>query len=309
MPNIIINNYCNQNCSYCFAYENMKNKDLQKDMNLLTYLKVLKYLKINNEKEVRLLWGEPLLSPNIRKFFEIANKWWFGIIVFSNINIDNKKIKKIFSWLNINNIRINCNINNEKFYTKKEIKNLWENLKILNKLWLKVIIWYNVLKIDNNINFIFNLAKENNISAINIKITNSSLWWNILIDNLSKKLWDYLFKTIKKYHKDFFIEFSCWLDKNIFSNNKLEYIKKETNIKLKYWCEWNIWRFDINTNWSFFKCFPLEKLFKQKKYSKLNLNYSLLNNIYINQIIEIMNNLLLSYWECIANKKLTKYKK
>jgi sulfatase maturation enzyme AslB (radical SAM superfamily) len=55
MPNIIINNYCNQSCSYCFANENMKNKNLQKDMNILTYLKILKFLKINGEKEVRIL--------------------------------------------------------------------------------------------------------------------------------------------------------------------------------------------------------------------------------------------------------------
>jgi sulfatase maturation enzyme AslB (radical SAM superfamily) len=55
MPNIIINNYCNQKCSYCFANENMKNKKLQKDMNILTYIKILKFLKTNQETEVRLL--------------------------------------------------------------------------------------------------------------------------------------------------------------------------------------------------------------------------------------------------------------
>lgn len=302
MPNIIINNYCNQSCSYCFAYENMRNKNLQRDMDILTYLKTLKFLKNNSEKEVRLLWWEPLLSPNIRKFLKIANKWWFNIMVFSNINIENKKIEKIFWWLN--KIRINCNINDKSFYTKEEIERLWKNLEILNKLWLKIILWYNITQTKQKNNFIFNLAKEYNITAINIKITNSSLWWKLIIDNQSRKLWIYIFNVIKKYHKKFFLEFSCWLDKSIFNKIELDYIKNNTNIKLNFWCDWNIWRFDINTDWKFFKCYPLKNLFNNKKFSKLNINECLEKNINIDEIEKKVNKWLYTNWECIANKRI-----
>jgi hypothetical protein len=268
-------------------------------MNILTYLKILKFLKINGEKEVRILGWEPLLSPNIRKFLKIANKWWFDIIVFSNINMEEEKFKDIFLWLNW--IRINCNINDESFYTKKEIDRLWKNLKILNELWLKIIIWYNITQTNKYPDFIFNLAKKYNISAINLKITNSSLWWKLLIDNTSRLLWNYIFNIIKKYHQKFFLEFSCWLDKNIFIQNELDFIKDNTRINLTFWCDWNIWKFDINTDWKIFKCYPLENLFKNENFSQLNINYTLLS---INNINKIINYWLQGLWECIANKKI-----
>jgi organic radical activating enzyme len=279
MPNIIINNYCNQKCSYCFANQNMNNKDLQKDMTLNTYIKILKFLKRNNDNNVRILWWEPLLSPNIRKFLQIANKWWFDIIVFSNINIDSKILFKTLNWLN--NIRINCNINEKKFYSEEELKKLNINLYIINKLWLKIIIWHNILEINNKpIDFIFNLAQKNNIKAINLKITNH---FNTAKLNNSRKFWKFLFNIIKKYEKDFFIEFSCWLNKNIFLPKELEYIKNYTNISLKFWCNWNIWKFDINTNWKTFRCFPLQE-------TNINKSIYIENNLNLNKITRYFAN-------------------
>jgi len=302
MPNIIINNYCNQKCSYCFANENMKDKKLQKNMSLSIFLKVLKFLKINNDLNVRILWWEPIISPNIRKFLQIANKWWFNIIIFSNINTETENIKNIFNGLKW--IRINCNINDKDFYSDKEWENINYNLEALNELWINVIIWYNITDINKSSEFIFDLAIKHNIYTINLKITNSSLWWNLLIDNVSKKLWKYIFKTIKKYHKQFFIEFSCGLDKTIFTEEEIKYIKENTEIKLKFWCEWNIWKFDINTDWTMFKCFPLEQIFKNELYSTININNTLKNNIKIEDIIKVLNKWLISTWECSANKKI-----
>ncbi len=304
MVNIVINNYCNQKCPYCFAYENMKNKELKKDMDLWTYIKILHFLKKNKETEVRILWWEPTISPNIRKFLKIANKWWFDIIIFSNINIDNQRLKDIFKWFNW--IRINCNINDKKFYNEKQLKNIDENIETLNKLWLKTIIWYNITNIKQKPNFIFSLAKKHNISAINLKITNSSLWWKLIIDNSSKELWEYIFETIEKYHKDFFIEISCWLDKNIFSEKQLKYIEKNTRLNLKFWCNWNIWKFEINTDWSIFKCYPLKKLFKDKS---LDINQILKNNTKIEDIINSLNNKFKCNWECTSNKMIKKSEK
>ena len=300
MPNIIINNYCNQKCSYCFANANMKDKKLQKDMSISTYLNILKFLNKSNDKNVRILGWEPILSPNIRKFLLLAYKWWFNIIVFSNINIDHEKIKTIFSWLEW--IRINCNINDKDFYNKNEIININQNIEILNNLWIKIIIWYNITDIEKFPSLTFNLAEKYNISAINIKITNSTLDWRLLINNSSRELWIYIFNIIIKYHKKYFLEFSCWLDKSIFLAEELGYINNKTNIKLKFGCDWNIWKFDINTDWTIFKCYPLEQIFKDKIYSFINIKNILDNNIHTESIIKTLSKWLISDWECTANK-------
>lgn len=301
MPNIIINNYCNQKCKYCFAEDNMTSI-AKKDMNVNTFIKILKYLKNNNDNNVRILGWEPLLSGNIRNFLLLSIKWWFNTIIFSNINIPNEKIKNIFEWLNVKNLRINCNINNLDFYTNDEIKNIEKNLEYFNNIWIKVLLWYNIYDLNKDADFIFNLAKEYYINAINLKITNSSLWEKLIIDNSKRELGIYIFKLIKKYHKEFFIELSCWLDKNIFRKEEINFIDKNTKIKLKFWCEWNIWKFDINTDWNIFKCFPLYNLYKNNKY---NIDYLLSNNISINSNINYLKEnfwKVFSEWECTANK-------
>lgn len=309
MPNIIINNYCNQKCKYCFAEDNMSSK-IKNDMNILTFLKILKYLKFNKDNNIRILWWEPLLSKNIKSFLSIWLKWWFNIIIFSNINISNEKIKNIFDSIDFKwKLRINCNINNPNFYSNEELENINQNLKYFQIIWVKLILWYNIYDLNKKADFIFTLAKKHNINAINLKITNSSIWEKLIIDNSNRNLWFYIIEIIKKYHKSFFIEFSCWLDKNIFKENELYFIKNNTKIKLKFWCEWNIWKFDINTDWTIFKCFPLKNIYIN---NYKDINYLLENNIKIIENINYLtNNFWKNYsiWECIANKKIkdTKY--
>lgn len=303
MPNIIINNYCNQKCKYCFAEDNMSSL-IKNDMNILTFIKVLKYLKFNNDNNVRILWWEPLLSKNIRKFISLSLKWWFDIIIFSNINIPNEKIKNIFDWLSIKwNFRINCNINNPDFYKEEELKNIDINLKYLKNLWIKLILWYNIYELNKKADFIFELAKKHNTWAVNLKITNSSIWEKLIIDNSKKELWTYLFNLINKYSENFFIDFSCWLDRKIFTNDELKYIN-DSKIKLAFGCEWNIWKFDINSDWTIFKCFPLQSLYTK---NMQNIDYLLNNKISIQQnLVHLTNDFwnVLSNWECIANKKI-----
>lgn len=308
MPNIIVNNYCNQKCLYCFANKNMMDSNLQKNMKLETYIKILKYLKKNKISEVRILWWEPTIYPSIKNFLQIASKWWFNIIIFSNIITNNKIIYNIFNWFWW--IRVNCNINDKDFYKKKELNIINSNLKLLYSMWIKIIIWYNITNINKKPNFIFDLAKKHKIKDINLKITNSSLWWEIIINNNSKKLWKYIFDTIKKYHKNFFIEISCGLDKKNFSKEQLDYINNKTQIKLKYWCKWNIWKFDFNTDWSIFKCYPLKDYFIKDYFNSkknLNIDYLLNNNIKIDNIYKKINKWLNSKWECTANKIIKTY--
>ncbi len=301
MPNIIINNYCNQKCEYCFAEDNMNSK-LKKDMSILTFIKILKYLRQNNDPNIRILWWEPLLSSNIKRFLWLSIKWWFNTIIFSNINIKNSKIREIFDNLVINTwFRINCNINNLEFYSSDELENIGLNLEYLKRIWVNLILWYNIYNLNKNADFIFELAEKYNIQAINLKITNSSLWSQLIIDNSQRDLGIYLYNLIQKYHQRFFIEFSCGLDQTIFLEEELEYIKNYTNITLRFGCDWNIWKFDINTNGTIFKCFPLQDLYK----NNINtVDFLIKESISIEENLDFLSNSfwkIVSHWECSGN--------
>lgn len=260
MPNIIINNYCNQSCSYCFAMENMRDISLQKNMKLSTYIQVLKYLRQIGDNNVRILWGEPIIFPHLRRYLKLAEKWGFNTIVFSNINISPSKFQKIFQGLK--QVRVNCNINDEDFYNQDEKDNIHANLAFLQSQNIKTILWYNITDLSKKPLFHVKLAERHKIQNINLKITNSSLGGSIIIDTASKDFWDYIYSFIEKYHSKFTIEFSCGLSPKVFSQKQLDFIQQVAKIDIPFGCEWHRGRFDINTDGSIFKCYPLESLYK-----------------------------------------------
>ena len=87
--NLMINNYCNLHCSYCFAQEEMNSK---KAMNItLDNLCIfLDFLKANNLTDVRLIGGEPTLHPDLEEIIDkiIEYKCFDQILIFTNLTFD-----------------------------------------------------------------------------------------------------------------------------------------------------------------------------------------------------------------------------
>lgn len=296
MPNIIINNYCNQACSYCFANANMQDTSRQKDMSLSTFVSILKFLKKNNQTKVRILWGEPFLHKKIRSFLLLWYKWWFEILLFSNLFHSTKKLIEICNG--INKLVINCNINDDDFYTPLGKKKVQKNIEALKRIWVQLILSYNIADPKKSYSFILSLLENYDWLEFNIKITNSSIWENLIIDNTQRSLWRLIFWLIQKYHKKQPIIIGCGLDKNIFSQEELDYIKRYTLIRLEFWCDGNKWKLDINTDGSFFKCYPLQSITT----SKSTIQEILDKNKSLESLLENFPKGTFSKWECTGNK-------
>ena len=188
MPNIIINNYCNQKCAYCFAEDYMLS-EAKRDMNLLTFIKILKYLRRNNDNAVRILGGEPFLSKNIGAFLMLSIRGGFDTIVFSNINIPNERIRTVIGPLTIrNNLRINCNMSNPECYTTDQWKNIEANIEYFHMRGIPLILGYNIYDLEKEMDFLFALAQKFGIRSVNLKITNSSVGGRLIIDNTQRAL-------------------------------------------------------------------------------------------------------------------------
>ena len=82
--NLMINTYCNLNCSYCFADPTMK-EVATKNMSLEDFEYALSFLEKVGEKTVRLIGGEPTISPNLELFIDKITK--------KNYNVDTQKIR------------------------------------------------------------------------------------------------------------------------------------------------------------------------------------------------------------------------
>lgn len=88
-PNILITNYCNQNCNFCFAKEVMKGKDLR-EMPMSNYLELIKKLKDEGIETVNLMGGEPTLHKNFLELIEVTLDLGLDIDLFTNGFFDQK---------------------------------------------------------------------------------------------------------------------------------------------------------------------------------------------------------------------------
>ena len=271
MPNIIINNYCNQKCSYCFAEDSMTIlKNSSNTMSFSIFLSILKFLKSYNYKQVRFLGGEPLLHPEFHTFISLCQKGGFDCLLFSNLNLPHNFIISLFNKIKLP-IKINCNLNNKDFYTDDEYKNIQKNIEFIASKNHEIIIGYNIYTFDKWFDDIADFAKKTWLKRINLKVTNTIAGKKLIIDTGSRAYWQYIYQSISKYSGDFFFEISCWLSKDIFFPEEIDFMKN-LGIELKFWCSGFVGEFDIDIDGSIYKCFPTRQFYLSKWISIRNFN-------------------------------------
>lgn len=86
MPNIMLTNWCNYKCSYCFGMDFMAPKLPKKNMAKETFRDIINWVsKTPETNAIHLMGGEPTLHPDFEWFVEhlLANDYL--ITVFSNL--------------------------------------------------------------------------------------------------------------------------------------------------------------------------------------------------------------------------------
>lgn len=270
MPNLIINNFCNQKCTYCFAEKSMTTEKLyENNQSLKVYLQILSFLKKNEYPEVRYLGWEPLLHPRIREFLQIAQKGWFQRTLFSNINFPCTYIHKIFDTPDIFPEHMNCNTNNRDFYSDMEYAQVLANMIFFRDAGVDMTIWYNIYDLSKPFADILQVADATGIRKINLKITNTAIGSLLIIDTGSRVYGKYIFDIISKYSSKYEFYFSCGLSRSIFSEEEISYMRQQ-KINLPFGCEGFSGKFDIDIDGSIYKCFPTRSLYFKKGLSIKN---------------------------------------
>ncbi|MBT8489822.1 MAG: radical SAM protein, partial [Deltaproteobacteria bacterium] len=82
MPNILLTNYCNLNCPYCFAGKMMSRKG--NNISVHNFKKAVSYLKKNREKHVGIIGGEPTLHPRFLDLMTYVIEQGFKVQLFTN---------------------------------------------------------------------------------------------------------------------------------------------------------------------------------------------------------------------------------
>lgn len=300
MPNIIINNTCNQRCSYCFAEDSMTYEALPvKNQKYSTFISILHFLRKNNYNDVRFLGGDPLLHPLLEKFIFMTHKGWFRTRVFSNLNFPEEYVQKKFQNPQSIPQTINANINNRDFYSEKEYSHVIANLILFKNSGTLMTLGYNIYDLSKSFNDIALVARETRVNHINLKITNTTIGAPLIIDTSSRAYGEYIFSIIEKYWEEFEFVFSCWLSRSIFLESEITYMN-QLWIFPRYGCDGLSGKFDIDIDGSIYKCFPTRSLYLKKALSIYNFASE-------EQLFSLVN-ITSSSWVCRAHS-LSSYEK
>ena len=86
MPNLMLTNWCNYQCSYCFGMDFMAPKIAKQNMSQATFAGIIEWLsKTPGVKSIHLMGGEPTLHPDFEWFAEYLLARDFNITIFSNL--------------------------------------------------------------------------------------------------------------------------------------------------------------------------------------------------------------------------------
>lgn len=163
--NIIMNNYCNLNCEYCFANEVMSENS--KEMTLDDFRKVLDFEAKSNVNEVRLLGGEPTIHPQFAEFVREAykRKSVKHIQLFTNALFDYDVFDVLEEASKYVSIAVLVNYNEPSVLGEKRVKKIENNIARLTRIG-KVTLGINFYKPDQEYEYIIKTTLKHNIKTL-----------------------------------------------------------------------------------------------------------------------------------------------
>jgi len=262
MANILLTNTCNQKCPYCFARNEFKKE--KAEISFKDFQFVLDFLKDSNEKVIRLMGGEPTLHSQFKKVVDYVISQDLKVHIFTNGLFSNKIAN--FLAEKKQSIKYSFNINPENFYSKKKWDLINANLKLITPFKNSLIgsvIWQKSFNID----YLIDLANKYPIKVIILRIANPIVGAKnkYVSFNQYKILAKNIIQQIKKSNENKIrIGFGCGFSKKMFSTKQLQILKNYNIVNLNWGCDGNSGRFDIGTDLSVFRCFPLSNWQRRK---------------------------------------------
>lgn len=261
--NILINDYCNLKCPYCFAENVMEEAKCNpvRSMTIDNLKIVLDFLYKNNEKCPRLLGGEPTIHPQFKEIINliVEDDRFNSIMLFSNAVFDEDTLKFLIDTSKKKRINMLPNCNEEKIIGTERYNRMKHNILELAKHNIVGSVGINIYDPNMDIDYIFDLAIKSNVPRVRWSITvpNRTLDKDFdVIEHFAsyKKLLTYFFDKATEYNKITGIDCNgipiCSLDPELY-----KLIKMMAPHEIKKSACGNI--FDIKPNLDVIRCFGM----------------------------------------------------
>lgn len=280
--NILLTNYCNAGCVYCFAANTMSsfrkdNNTNLKEMSLNNLSIALDYLKITSlDEPIRLLGGEPTLYPKLEEAIQmIINKGFKRIEIFSNGFINKNKTRMLKKYLNYINFVWNINTpTSYPIFFRNLIDNTLKELSSQNNS-----IGFNIYKTDYDPSFIFTYLNQHpDIRYIRIGIAHPMGSSNvdtkqsvIFIEDYPKVgtiIYKFAKEIVMKYKNIKSIQLDCGYTPCLFTDYQFKFLINKTPLFIHESCSPSLT--DISVDLSISPCFATSSGEKPYKLTDFN---------------------------------------
>lgn len=260
-PNILITNFCNQNCPFCFARAEMSNKLVKKEMSLKDFKNVLLKMKKNPEiKTVKLLGGEPTLHSRFEEIINLSLKYFPFVQIFTNGIFSDRLTRFLIE--KSPRIGFTFNVFTPGFIGNHKIRMLV--LKRINQIINYAPITLSLtFDMNTDLKTFFNLIESDLLKKIHSfrlgfsnPVAGEKNFYQFSDFPKTGKQVAYLILKIRELNKKAAIELNCGFTRCMFTNEEFKLIKKETNF-YGFSCFGKTASFDLQTDLTAFHCFPL----------------------------------------------------
>ncbi len=253
MPNLMLTNYCNYKCNYCFGVDMMFPKVSKSFMSKETFMDIMKWLERKPfDNIIHLMGGEPTLNPHIEWMIDYLLEKEYNIQIFSNLAT--KQAVKLAEKLNVLPIKWIANVNNPNKWTKIQKQNIEQALSLLNN---KASLTFNIIPDQNEDYWSLNLIEKFNLDNI-IKVgfilptlTSSNM---ALKDNEYECVAEKVVNLVKNGERiNLKVEFECGVPYCAFNEEQLGFLYKNGSNVKSGCCS----RLDITPDGYVIYCLPL----------------------------------------------------
>lgn len=167
MANILLTNYCNMHCKYCFAMERVEvGTERGEDIRLFISLKDVEYcldfLRRSRLRMVSLLGGEPTLHPNFAEILDLCRKdrYFTHIKLFTN-GLMSDQILEYLMVFEDPELHIALNIHPPSDYLPDQRERIRE---VLETLGAKIGLGYNIYQQGNDFDYLLELILKHRLA-------------------------------------------------------------------------------------------------------------------------------------------------
>lgn len=265
-PNILVTNFCNQQCSYCFALKEFQT-NRKKEMDIKDFEKLLLKMKKSDLKTVKLMGGEPILHSQFEKIVRLSFDYFDDVVIYTNGLFSPAKVDILGPFLP--KIRFSFNLSTPAFISdSKKRKLILENINFLaSKTAVALAL---TIERDTDIKKLLRPLPREILQRVDVRIGLA----NPIVGSKNKMKFKEFYSIGEKIYqlveqirasgskKE--ISLNCGFTRCMFSDEKYEWLKKN-KVKITGWgCFGKKGSFDITTNMEAFHCFPLAEEYRLK---------------------------------------------